>query len=288
MDIFAPAKLNLYLHITGKRPDGYHFLDSLVVFTDIGDNILIEEADAFSFHIKGPFAGALSAEGENNLVVRIAKAASEHFQKPLNVQITLTKNLPLGAGLGGGSSDAAAALHGLLDHWDITPDQDTLDNLLLKLGSDLPACFRGTPLRMRGVGGKIAPIENRLPSLFVVLAYPAKPSDTGSVYQNISPPFVPEIKLPKLFENAESFIDFLQSCGNDLSSVAIKNTPEISEALYALGAQPSALLTRMSGSGSACFSLFEKEEEARKAASNISAANPSWWVAQGCILSSTP
>ena len=187
--IFAPAKVNLYLHVLGKRADGYHDLDSLVGFVDIGDRVRIAAAERFAFHVEGPFAkafGARDLEGaptSSNLCVKAAYGLARLYGRAPDVAITLEKHLPLGGGIGGGSADAAAVVWGMLKIWNVPVDMDVLMPFLRALGADVPVCFAAKAVRMRGIGDVFDEIAE-LPEMPVVLAYPAAGSATRRVFMD--------------------------------------------------------------------------------------------------------
>lgn len=285
LDIFAPAKLNLYLHVTGRLDNGYHSLDSLIGFVDTGDNIEIKPARNFAFHIQGPYAGCFkhrerSSETESqNLAVRAALALAGAARKNLDFKITLTKNLPLAAGLGGGSADAAAVIRGLMQWWNIPPDAPYLSSLLKKLGADVPVCLKAETTRIQGIGNILEPAP-ALQSWPVVLVNPVRACSTEQVFQNFKAPFKNPVTLPDSFHSFTNMITFLAAQNNDLYHAASNFVPEIDTVITALESQPGCALARMSGSGATCFGLFEKTENAKNATRTIQAAQPSWWVRQ--------
>lgn len=288
--VFAPAKINLYLHVTGRRDDGYHTLDTLVCFADIGDTITIEPAKAFSFAIEGPFAAHFTAQEKEagrhsaNLVPRAAWALADAAGKNPALRITLIKNIPLGAGLGGGSGDAAAALWALAEYWGLPAHPEYLNPLMLKLGSDVPACYRCEPVRVRGIGEILSPAPEAIPELSVLLVHPGKACSTAAVYTALpSQAHRPDAQLPSRFESAAHFLEFLSSTQNVMTDTAIALVPEIENVLSTLTLCDKALISRMSGSGSACFALFEREEDCLNAAEKIVREHPRWWVRAGTI-----
>ena len=219
--VFAPAKVNLTLHVTGTRPDGYHLLDSLVVFADVGDTLTISTADTLSLTVHGPEAAGLSAK-DDNLVLRAARALSNR-----GARISLAKTLPVSSGLGGGSADAAAALRGLAEIWQM-PDRLPMHQLL-KLGADVPMCLHPRPLRVRGIGEDLTPIPD-LPDLPAVLVNPRVPVTTPDVFRALrqkTNPAMPET-VPR-FENAVDLSAWLASQRNDLQSPALALQPAIAE-----------------------------------------------------------
>ncbi|MDK8874766.1 4-(cytidine 5'-diphospho)-2-C-methyl-D-erythritol kinase [Paracoccus sp. SSJ] len=256
----APSKLNLTLHVTGRRVDGYHLLDSLVVFLELGDVVTIAPGP-LSLSLTGPFAPGLAAEPDN-LCLRAARLAGRE------ARITLEKNLPVASGIGGGSADAAAVLRAL----DASPRRPEA------LGADVPVCLASRPVRMRGVGEILAPLP-ALPELNVLLVNPGRGLSTPAVFKALArhdnPP-MPE-PLPD-FPDAQALIGFLHECRNDLEAPAIALMPGIADCLAALRSA-GAQLARMSGSGATCFGLFASAAEAQAARARIAGTNPGWWVA---------
>ncbi|MCK6418813.1 MAG: 4-(cytidine 5'-diphospho)-2-C-methyl-D-erythritol kinase [Alphaproteobacteria bacterium] len=280
--IFAPAKINLFLHVTDKRPDGYHVLDSLVAFADIGDDILLEPADVFSFHVQG----AMVPESDN-LVVRAARALEIWSGAHIRAKITLIKNLPVAAGLGGGSADAAATLRGLCSMFSLTVPPEDLQRIALGLGADVPACLQSQPQRMRGIGDWLEPVEHfaRIP---LVLLHPSVACPTGPVFSALGPdrrPDLPVAAWPRQ-DDLKSWLEFLIQQENMLTSAAVSLVPEIAQSLAILEQQAGCALTRMSGSGASVFGLFYSDEAAQQAAHSIARAYPRFWVRTAALQAS--
>lgn len=279
--IFAPAKINLFLHLTGRRSDGYHTLQSLVGFADIGDMVEIEPAESFGFSIDGPFAETLKKEGmdgDNNLVVKAAQGLARIVDKPLDIHIRLTKNLPVAAGLGGGSSDAAAVIWGLQEYWSLSRDTPYLWPLMTRLGADVPMCLHCQPQIVEGIGEELkpAPLMQEIP---ILLVNPMQSCSTADVYlRSASKVYKDKINAPAGFSSIFEMVAFLRKCDNDLFDSAVSLLPEIRNVMAALETQKDCLFARMSGSGASCFGLFETMREAQKAAKIISKDNPDWWV----------
>lgn len=261
---FAPAKVNLALHVTGQRGDGYHLLDSLVLFAGVGDRVTVTPGEGFS--LTGPAAAALT-DADDNLCQRAARSMGG------GLHLTLEKHLPVASGLGGGSADAAATLRAAARLGRPLPDPAAV----LALGADVPACLAGRPLRMTGVGERLAPVL--LPPVWLVLANPGVAVATPAVFralaQKQNPPLPP---LPPL-ANAAALAGWLAGTRNDLEPPAETLAPAIARTRAALAATPGCLLARMSGSGATCFGLFASDTAARSAAARITAAEPRWWVA---------
>lgn len=263
----APAKLNLFLHITGRRADGYHTLQSLAVFTELSDQLRVESSASLSVHTEGEFAAEISGD---NLVLRAAQACGAE-----DVAFTLQKNIPVGAGLGGGSADAAAALRMLARMGKV----DAADNSAIAraLGSDVPACFESTPVYMEGAGERLTPAAMPF-SLHMVLVNPRVPLATAAMYARIAPPYRAPVILPAGFSSMYELVEWLMPLYNDFLPHAAAALPVISEMLAALEGQAGCLLARLSGSGPTCFGLFSGAAAARAAAARISTVAPAWWV----------
>jgi 4-diphosphocytidyl-2-C-methyl-D-erythritol kinase len=274
--MLARAKVNLYLHVTGRRADGYHLLDSLIVFADIGDEIALAPADRLSLAIDGPFAVGLDA-GPGNLVLRAAGALQELTGARAGASIRLTKNLPIASGIGGGSADAAATLAGLCGLWDVAPGRAALLRLAAQLGADVPVCLDGVPSFVGGIGEDLAPARG-LPPSWLLLANPRVATPTPAVFKARQGAFS---KAARWGDPPRDFAEFaarLQNCGNDLTEAAISVTPVIRNVLVALAGLPGCALARLSGSGGTCFGLFADEASARAAEAELRATQPGWWV----------
>ena len=268
----APAKVNLALHVTGRRADGYHLLDTLVVFTEAGDRVSVATATQDSFTIDGPFAGLLD-DAADNLVLRARDLLRRIYDGLPPVAITLEKNLPVASGIGGGSSDAAATLRALVRLWDLDLSTEALATAGLALGADLPMCLHARPLIARGIGEEIELVEGFAP-LVMVLANPGIAVSTPAIFRALASRDNPP--LPVL-PGPQALPAWLADTRNDLETPAQALAPEIGEVLSALTANGAAL-ARMSGSGATCFGLFASRDEAKAAASAIALRHPSWYV----------
>jgi 4-diphosphocytidyl-2-C-methyl-D-erythritol kinase len=277
---FAPAKLNLFLHVTGRRADGYHMLDSLVAFTGCGDGLRAEHAPALSLAVTGPFATGLAGEADN-LVLRAARALAAEAGMAPQAALTLEKNLPVASGIGGGSADAAAALRLLCGLWRLAPDPAVLDRLALRLGADVPVCLHGRSVRMGGIGEVLTPAP-RLPPCAVLLVNPGAAVATAAVFKARVGGFSAPARLPDGWVDATAMAADLAVLRNDLEGPARAVCPTIGDVLSAVAAQPGCLLARMSGSGATCFGLFTETAAAEHAASRM--ARPGWWVWAGALL----
>lgn len=283
---FAPAKVNLYLHVTGRRADGYHLLDSLVAFADIGDRLTVQPAGALSLEISGPEAADLAATGDDNLVLRAARLLAEHAAISCGAALLLEKNLPIAAGIGGGSSDAAATLRALRRHWRLPIGDETLLALAAKLGADVPACLFGRSAWVGGIGEQIEAAET-LPEAGIVLANPRRALPTAAVFAARHGGFGETGRFDPMPADAEGLARILRLRRNDLTPAATDLVPEIGAVLARLGALPGALLARMSGSGTTCFALFGDRAAAARARAALAAAEPRWWCAAGGFIAGT-
>lgn len=277
----ARAKVNLYLHVTGQRSDGYHLIDSLIVFVDLEDLVRVEPADALSLTIEGAFATAVPT-GADNLVLRAARSLAQAAGVEARARISLCKRLPASAGIGGGSADAAATLRALCDHWEVRPAAEDLRRLALSLGADVPVCLDGRPSFVGGIGEQIEPAPD-LPRAWLVLANPGIAVPTAGVFQRREGAFSSLGRFTAAPADARALADLLADRRNDLTEPAIAVAPIIAPMLAQLEALPEALLARMSGSGATGFALFADESEAMTAADTLRAARPSWWIATAPI-----
>ena len=277
MRVFAPAKINLFLHVGDRRADGYHELESLVAFADVGDDLTFASADKTTLAVNGPFASSLAGESDN-LVLRAAAGAAVLAGHDIPTSITLTKNLPVASGIGGGSSDAAATLRAFLLEW---PSENVkladFVELAKTLGADVPVCFFGHSAWMYGIGDGIERTD--LPELPAVLVNPGVAVSTRDVFAALHDKSGTDIlDWPQDFRDADAVVDFLKIVRNDLEAPALAIAPQIRAALEALRTAPGIRLARMSGSGATCFGLFADKAAADAAAQAISAAHPQWWV----------
>ncbi|MBD8890313.1 4-(cytidine 5'-diphospho)-2-C-methyl-D-erythritol kinase [Roseibium litorale] len=277
---FARAKVNLALHITGRREDGYHLLDSLVVFPEIGDRLrLLPGAPPLSLTLGGFFGPQLSQARPDNLVLRAIEAlAGACCQPPLRAGLLLEKNLPVASGIGGGSADAAAALRLAARMTGVDLPQAEWLALALSLGADVPVCLEQKAVRMSGIGEKLHPAPP-LPPAGIVLVNPLKEVSTPAIFRALTQRDNPPLPaLPSSFGSCGELAEWLKSCRNDMQEAAEALCPEITEVLAALGEAKGSLLARMSGSGATCFALCAPQDAASIAA-GIEKSHPEWWVA---------
>ena len=279
----APAKINLYLHVTGKRADGYHLLDSLVVFAGVGDAVLAappgDQGATLSLSVTGPFAEGLAGEADN-LVLRAARLLADAVGVVPTGRLTLQKNLPVASGIGGGSADAAAALRLLCRLWNVAPTAKTLADIALRLGADVPACLAGQPTRMSGIGEMLKPAP-RLPNFGIALVNPGVALSTADVFRARAGGFSIPASLPVGWRDATAMAEDLRTATNDLEAPAIGLRPEIRTALRAMRAHPDCLLARMSGSGATCFGIYPDAATAEAAARTLARAG--WWSWGGSV-----
>jgi 4-diphosphocytidyl-2-C-methyl-D-erythritol kinase len=280
----ASAKLNLYLHVTGRRADGFHLLDSLVAFSDIGDRLSVAPASRLTLEIIGPFARELAQENvQKNLVWRAAEALAARLGRTPDVALTLEKNLPVASGIGGGSSDAAAALKALAAHWQASLDEAALCAIAATLGADVPVCIVARASFFGGIGDEIVPAP-QLPPVPLLLVNPGIALPTASVFRARQGAFSAPARFVTAPASVAALAALLQERHNDLSDAAIGIVPAIGDVLTRLAAQQGALLARMSGSGATCFALFETTAAAEAAAASLKMEQPRWWVAAGKLV----
>lgn len=297
LTLSAPAKINLHLHITGRADNGYHHLDSLVVFTDVVDHLTFSPADSCansgerglcSLEVAGDttFAQHLKTDcnDQDNLIVRAAHHLAEylslHALAPVNIR--LEKHIPLGGGLGGGSSDAATTLLGLNRSWNAQLSVETLHQMAAKMGSDIAACLTApTPILLRDTGNTLLPAP-KMPECYLVLVNPMSSSPTPAVYKRFaqnSTPFSSPIVFPDSFATVQDLCSFLKEhTQNDLTAAAESINPDITGVLHALATCREALLTRLSGSGSTCYAIFANKTAAHQAATELQRHYPDWWI----------
>jgi 4-diphosphocytidyl-2-C-methyl-D-erythritol kinase len=285
----APAKINLYLHVCGRRDDGYHLLDSLVAFADVGDVVTAAPAPpgTLDLTVTGPFAPALAADGDDpadNLVLRAARrlAAARGITAP-GAALMLEKNLPVASGIGGGSSDAAATLRALVALWRLKGiGEHELAEIGVALGADVPVCLAARPTWLGGIGEDLRPAP-ALPAAGIVLVNPGIPLPTPPVFRARSGPFSAPARFLGPLSDAADLAARLAERRNDLTAAAVGLVPAIADVLAALERSEEALIARMSGSGATCFALYAARPAAEAVAARLRAAQPGWWVAAGTL-----
>ncbi len=269
----------------GRRADGYHLLDSLVVFTEVHDTLTVAPAATLSLSVRGPLAPALAVDGatEDNLVLRAAREFGLWAGVAGGARMTLLKRIPVAAGLGGGSSDAAAALRALSRLWGLSPSPAALAGLALDLGADVPVCLDRIARRVSGIGQNLAPA----PALdgHLVLANPRLPLATGAVFAGLGGAFGPADPMTAAPAAPGDLGAMLARRRNDLERPAIRLVPAIAGVLGALESLPGCRLARMSGSGPTCFGLFDEPGDAERGAATLARAHPDWWLVATPIVS---
>jgi len=268
------------LHVTGRRADGFHLLDSLVAFAGCGDVLTVSDSASLSLRVTGPFGGDLDGEADN-LVLRGARALAAEAGVTPRAALVLEKNLPVASGIGGGSADAAAALRLLGSLWGLRLDPIALDRIALRLGADVPVCLHGRPVRMSGIGETLSAAPD-LPACGVLLVNPGVAVATAAVFRMRSGAFSVPAALPRSWADAAAMAADLAMLRNDLAAPAGVVCPAIGEVLGGIAAQSGCLLARMSGSGATCFGIFGDAVAAREAAGRM--ARPGWWVWAGELL----
>lgn len=271
----APAKINLALHVVGQREDGYHLLESIVAFADIGDRLTFAASAEDCLIVSGPFGAGLASDPDSNLVVRARDRLRALIElsdgEAPRVSIHLEKNLPVASGIGGGSADAAAALRGLLRFWRTNLTHEDLAKLALSLGADVPMCLHGKAALVSGIGEQLSPLPD-FPSLSLVLGNPLRAVSTPAVFSRLGSKQNP----PITDMTGDDWISRLSRLRNDLENPACALVPEVSEISDLISSQ-GAVLTRMSGSGATCFGIFPSREAADQAADRLTALKPSWY-----------
>jgi len=280
-----PAKINLALHVTRRREDGYHDLESLIAFADIFDDLEAEVDEADSLTISGPFASGLGA-GPTNLVLRAVAAFRQRWPDltPPGLRLHLTKNLPVAAGIGGGSADAAAALRMLAAMAPASLSVPDLADLAAGLGADVPACLLSRPLVARGVGEILSPLAG-FPQVYVTLVNPGVAVATADVFRRLrSHDNYPLPALPEPLTRPAQLGLWLAETRNDLQPPAVKLVPEIGDIIEEMAQLPGVILARMSGSGATVFALFGSEGQAHDGASQLRRLHPDYWVGTAPLI----
>jgi len=283
----ARAKLNLYLRVVGRRADGYHLLDSLVAFCDLADTIAVAPAGDLTLSIDGPLAGAIANEPvDANLVLRAARALAGRAGVAPKAAIRLTKRIPVAAGLGGGSADAAATLLALVDLWRVAMPEEELFDLAASLGADVPMCLAGRPAQVSGIGERVGPAA-ALPRCAVVLVNPGTPLPTPPVFAAYARA-VASHSIAAPIDTASADVStlgrLLEARGNDLTDAARSVVPAIADVLGELSGTRGCRIAQMSGSGATCFALYDDPDAAEVARAVISRDQPAWWTFAGEVL----
>jgi 4-diphosphocytidyl-2-C-methyl-D-erythritol kinase len=278
VSVRAPAKLNLFLHVGDRRSDGYHALESLIVFAETSDTLEFTPGPKLTLKITGPFGRALARDSDN-LVLKAARALQAKFpHEGQGAHIALEKNLPLASGLGGGSADAAASLRALNGLWRLDLPESELLDIAAEIGSDVPACLLSSPCWMEGRGERVTKLP-AMPPFELVLVNPGVAVPTGPVFAALNARSgLGAIAPPPVLASVWDLVAYLADAGNDLEAPAGRFAPVIEDVLVALGHEPACVLAQMSGSGATCFGLFDGSVYAAGAAERIAQEHPHWWV----------
>lgn len=285
ISLLAPAKVNLFLHITGRRENGFHELESLFVRTSFGDQVTVEDSDKLHLNITGPFSDALRQQPcDSNLVMKAAKSMLAHHDKKVGAKITLEKNLPLASGIGGGSADAAATLLALMTLWQVDISNKALRAMALELGADVPACLDNHPQLVKGIGEICENVSLGFNGA-ILLVNPGISVSTPDVFNAYKASAVPfSQKLDEKTDVVSAIHQLEKSTRNDLFEPTSALSPVINDVVKVMCDLPHQKMVRMSGSGATCFALFNSLLEAEKASEIILEKKPSWWVAPGHLL----
>jgi len=282
LSIMAPAKINLCLHIVGRRRNNYHLISSLVVFLSVFDTISVVKSRILKLNVNGPFAKYLGSK-QNNSVMKAAQGLQKFCNLQVGAEITLTKNLPISAGIGGGSADSAATIKLLSRLWKIKVGKGALMELGQSLGADVPVCLVGKPSFVEGVGEEIKMIQS-FPNIWILLVNPHKPILTKTIFNNFRKRYSKKLPTENKSFSLNKLISFLKKSDNDLTSLAVHYSPEIKTILNDLSLIEGCLLSRMSGSGATCFGIFSEKESAIKAKKAFLKLNPNYWINYGRVV----
>ena len=276
---YAHAKVNLWLNVVGRRPDGYHLLDSLVAFVDLADTLDVRPSDRLSLELAGPQAAGLAADPDN-LVLKAARLLADRAGVAPRATIRLGKHIPVAAGLGGGSADAAAALRALSELWRVALPEEELFDLAASLGADVPMCLAGHTALVSGIGERLQPAP-ALPPTAILLVNPGTPLPTRDVFEARRGPFSTAVPVTQPWRNLPELVTALVRRGNDLSDAAISLRPAIAEVLTFLHNSRGARYAAMSGSGATCFALYDSLDAAQRASASMP---PAWWRHAGTLI----
>jgi 4-diphosphocytidyl-2-C-methyl-D-erythritol kinase len=275
----AHAKVNLWLNVVGRRGDGYHLLESLVAFVDLADTLDVRPADRLSLKLAGPQAAGLAGDPDN-LVLKAARCLAERAGLAPRAAIRLGKHIPVAAGLGGGSADAAAALRALSELWRIALPEEELFDLAASLGADVPMCLAGCTALVSGIGERLKPAP-ALPPAAILLVNPGTALPTRDVFEARRGPFSTAVPVTRPWRDMVEFAAALTARGNDLSDAAISLRPVIADVLAFLRNSDGARYAGMSGSGATCFALYDSLEAAQRASATMP---PAWWHHAGTLI----
>ncbi|MFO1083375.1 MAG: 4-(cytidine 5'-diphospho)-2-C-methyl-D-erythritol kinase [Reyranellaceae bacterium] len=276
----AYAKVNLWLNVVGRRADGYHLLDSLVAFVDLSDTVEARPHDRLSLEVTGPEGVALAGEADN-LVLKAARLLADRAGVPARASLSLAKRIPVAAGLGGGSADAAATLRALADLWRLALPEDALFEIAGALGADVPMCLAGRTALASGIGDRLEPVPP-LPSAAILLVNPRVALLTREVFAARRGPFSAARPLPPRWRDGAELVAALAERGNDLADAAMSLQPVVAEVLDVLRHSADVRYAAMTGSGATCFALYDTLAAARRAAASVPEG---WWRHAGEFVS---
>jgi 4-diphosphocytidyl-2-C-methyl-D-erythritol kinase len=275
----AHAKVNLWLNVVGRRHGGYHLLDSLVAFVDLADTLDVRPSDRLSLELAGPQAAGLAADPDN-LVLKAARLLADRAGVAPRATVRLGKHIPVAAGLGGGSADAAAALRALSELWRVALPEEELFDLAASLGADVPMCLAGHTALVSGIGERLQPAP-ALPPTAILLVNPGTPLPTRDVFEARRGPFSTAVPVTQPWHDLPELVTALVRRGNDLSDAAISLRPAIAEVLTFLHNSRGARYAAMSGSGATCFALYDSLDAAQRASASMP---PAWWRHAGTLI----
>jgi len=279
--LFSPAKINLFLEILSKRNDGFHNLNSLMCFCNIGDKIKISKSESYSLNITGPFSDDLKSK--NNIITDTLKKLEIFFNKKFSVSIVLEKNLPISSGMGGGSSNAATIVRAIINIFNLNVKKLDLDKLLLSIGSDVPFCFYGKPSIVSGIGEKVVFLKH-LEDLKVLLVNPLVEISTKSIFHQIKYFNTNPTNFPREKINRSKLIDILNQSKNDLQYIVTKKNTQVNEVIDFFKNETESSFYRMTGSGATCFGVFDTYSHMKKAEVKLKNKNNNWWIASAKTL----
>ena len=279
--LFSPAKINLFLEILSKRKDGFHNLNSLMCFCDIGDKIRVSKSECYSLNISGPFSENLKLK--NNIITNTVKKLETFFNRKFSISIALEKNLPISSGMGGGSSNAATVARAIINIFKLNIKKLDLDELLISIGSDVPFCFYGKPSIVSGIGEKVVHLKH-LKRLKVLLINPLVEISTKSVFHEIKNFNTNPTNFPKEKINGSELINILNQSKNDLQPIVIKKNTQVNEVIKFFENETESIFYRMTGSGATCFGIFNSYSLMKKAEVKLKNKNNNWWIASGTTL----
>lgn len=277
----SPAKLNLYLEVNNKRKDGFHNLESLMTFCDLGDVIKIERSNSFELKIKGPFGKFLDLN--ENIILKVINGLENLYERKFKVCVTLEKNLPISSGMGGGSSNAATVIRAIHEIFGIKESKN-LGSFLISIGADVPFCYYGKSAIIKGIGEKIKFVNHELCNYYVLLINPLKEVSTKDIFEKLK--VFKKKNLKKEIKSNKLNLEFLKEKENHLEVIAIQEIFEINTILEFLKSETDSLYSRMTGSGATCFSFYENKKSLKIAENMLKLKFPSYWVMKTKLVNS--